>query len=230
MSLSSVPSRKCAKCSKDESTANLSVCSGCKTTFYCVRHSTFSSGFGTIESLTGLIARPHRVDDSQENGITITCDGDRVGSPFRVVQIPDTHPIYYQSDVCPVSEVVGLPIMIYRHSKEDPLYMERTAAMDNQIATYLMIDVDSGFAPMSWQQAVGTVTVMRQDHRPLTPQAIETMWMYNSHLLDNFGEAEDFNPREDITPADFREFCEDYKEEVNGYGTRSDFMDVQLPF
>ncbi|ETW76098.1 hypothetical protein HETIRDRAFT_330275 [Heterobasidion irregulare TC 32-1] len=93
-----------------------------------------------------------------------------------------------------------------------------------------MIDVDSGFAPPFWQQCVGTVTVMRKDFKPLTAQAIETIWMYHSYVLDNFGETPDFKPRKFITPTGFRRYCEEYKKEVNGYGTRDDFRDVVLPF
>ena len=81
------------------------------------------------------------------HSIRITCDGERHGSPFEPVVITPKHEIYDYGDVCPVSKVVKFPIVMYRHLKVDPFEIERTAALDNQIATYLMIDVDSGFAP-----------------------------------------------------------------------------------
>ena len=83
-------------------------------------------------------------------GIQILCDGERHGSPFNPVEITLTHQIYEYGDVCPVSEVIGLPIVMFRHSTEHPLNMRPTPRLDNQIATYLMIEVDSGFGPMMY--------------------------------------------------------------------------------
>ena len=83
-------------------------------------------------------------------GIQILCDGERHGSPFKPVEITPTHQIYGYGDVCPVSEAICLPIVMFRHSKEHPLNKPPTPWLDNQIATYLMIEVDSGFAPMMY--------------------------------------------------------------------------------
>ena len=74
----------------------------------------------------------------------IGCDDDRRGGVFRTVDLQQTHPIFKNGDVCPVSEVVGLPLVIYRHS---PAGGSGPGA-DNQIATYLMVDPVSGYAPM----------------------------------------------------------------------------------
>ncbi|XP_044715312.1 uncharacterized protein HRG_11289 [Hirsutella rhossiliensis] len=53
---------------------------------------------------------------------------------------------------------------------EVPLVLDRTgtqsvneADLDNQIATYLNIDANSGFAPPDWQSQVGTVVVARKE-------------------------------------------------------------------
>eukprot|EP00919_Chromeraceae_sp_WS-2016_P078785 GHVR01186678.1.p1 GENE.GHVR01186678.1~~GHVR01186678.1.p1 ORF type:complete len:104 (+),score=11.21 GHVR01186678.1:170-481(+) len=61
-----------------------------------------------------------------------------------------------------------------------------------------------------WQQCVGTVTVMRQDKKPLTPEAIETLWMYAGSILDLFGEGDD--PKTEMTPWGLLQFCEEYRE------------------
>ncbi|ETW76097.1 hypothetical protein HETIRDRAFT_422684 [Heterobasidion irregulare TC 32-1] len=84
-----------------------------------------------------------------------------------------------------------------------------------------MIEVDSGFAPMIWQQCVGTVTVMRKDCQPLTPEMIEKIGMYHDDLLDNFSD-HDFNPRRDITSAGFRGFCEDYEQRMAGTDSKEE--------
>jgi hypothetical protein len=64
------------------------------------------------------------------------------------------------------------------------------ADLDNQIATYLNIDSDCGFAPPTWQSHVGTVLVARKDRKPLLPQHLEGVWMYCDYILDVFGEGE----------------------------------------
>lgn len=106
-------------------------------------------------------------------GIVIGCNNDRYRGTFRPIDIQPTHPIHSAGQVCPVSRVVGLPIIIYRHTQAGDGGVE----LDNAIATYLMIDPTDGFAPLewvsnrdsflkfeahwehlsSWQRAVGTV-------------------------------------------------------------------------
>jgi hypothetical protein len=65
---------------------------------------------------------------------------------------------------------------------------------------------------------------MREDGQPLSPEAIETIWMYNDHLLDLFG---DGSPPK-VTRDGFRKYCKKYKEErlLNGYGS---FKDMPVP-
>jgi hypothetical protein len=77
----------------------------------------------------------------------IGCESDRRNGLFNAIDLDATHPIHTQGIVCPVSAKVGLPIVIYRHLRENPLSMRRDAGLDNQQATYLMIDPESGFAP-----------------------------------------------------------------------------------
>ena len=81
-------------------------------------------------------------------GMVIPCDSE-VGRNgiFHEIDLEATHPIHTHGIVCPVSAQVGVPIVMYRHLREDPLEMHRDAGLDNQKATYLMIDLISGFAP-----------------------------------------------------------------------------------
>lgn len=73
---------------------------------------------------------------------------------------------------------------------------------------------------------------MRSDGKPLTKQAIETLWMFCSNLLDRFGDDDGGHGSQlkYITPAAWKKFCREYVEEVKGYGTRNDFDEVHLPF
>ena len=65
---------------------------------------------------------------------------------------------------------------------------------------------------------------MRQDGQPLSPEAIETIWMYHDNLLDKFGD--EVPPS--VTSEGFRRFCQRYKEErlSNGYNL---FRDMPVP-
>ncbi|KAJ7170908.1 hypothetical protein C8R43DRAFT_875290, partial [Mycena crocata] len=142
------------------------------------------------------------------------------------VSIDATHRIHTRDVVCPVSAQVGLPIVMYRHLQTNPLSMRRDAGLDNQRATFLMIDPESGFAPPEWQSCVGSVTVMRRDGKPLTLESIETIWMYHDHLLDCFGDGAP--PRRKMTREGFIKYCENYKsnELLNG---RTEFTNMPVP-
>jgi hypothetical protein len=68
---------------------------------------------------------------------------------FEQVDITPQHPIHTHGQMAPVSKLYKLPIVVYRHTRtpwmdrED--YGEGDADLDNQPATYLMIEKD-GFA------------------------------------------------------------------------------------
>ncbi|KAJ6587144.1 hypothetical protein DFH09DRAFT_1142719, partial [Mycena vulgaris] len=144
-------------------------------------------------------------------GIILGCESDRQNGIFNEIDIDAAHPIHTRGIVCPVSAQVGLPIVIYRHLQEDPLSMDRDPGLDNQRANmFLMVDPESGFAPPQWQMCVGSVPVMRQDGKPLTRQFIETIWMYDDHLHDLFGDGA--VPRRVMTREGFVRYCRNYKE------------------
>ncbi|KAF8190350.1 hypothetical protein K438DRAFT_2018688 [Mycena galopus ATCC 62051] len=163
---------------------------------------------------------------STVRGIVILCDSEIRNGIFNEVDVDATHPIHIQGVACPVSAQVGLPIVMYRHLKQDPLKMRPDARLDNQKATYLMIDPESGFAPPQWQSCVGSVTVMRKDGKPLTKQAIETIWMYHDHILDLFGNGS--TPHRAMTSEAFNKYCAKYKDSMVSNG-RADFEKMAVP-
>ncbi|KAH7927989.1 hypothetical protein BV22DRAFT_233957 [Leucogyrophana mollusca] len=80
-------------------------------------------------------------------GITIACNADRHHrGVFETTIIKPSHKIYELGVVCPLYNKVGLPLVMYRHLSEDPLNMCRDPGLDNQIATFLMIEPSNGFA------------------------------------------------------------------------------------
>ncbi|KAJ7064911.1 hypothetical protein C8F01DRAFT_1021620 [Mycena amicta] len=215
-------SAPCNYCTKTDDTGSFKRCSKCKQTKYC-----------SVECQTADWKSHKRVcrpapPEGTVRGIVISCDGEmrRNNGLFTEIDLDGTHPIHTEGIVCPLSARVGLPIVIYRHLREDPLTMVRDAGLDNQRATYLMINPVDGFAPPEWQMCVGSVTVMRQDGQPLTRESIETIWMYHDHLLDLFGDGSP--PHNQMTRKMFQKYCASYKEErlMNGYNS---FENMPVP-
>jgi hypothetical protein len=63
------------------------------------------------------------------------------------VEIGPSHGIHRTGKVGPVSKIVGHPLVIYRHVPWMPPAGRQDPSLDNQIATYLMIEAGDGFAP-----------------------------------------------------------------------------------
>ncbi|KAJ7754492.1 hypothetical protein B0H16DRAFT_1542561 [Mycena metata] len=196
---------QCAKCAKTDDEQSFKRCSKCQIATYCSQDCQKADW----KSHKTLCSSP--APEGIVRGIVIPCDSEiRRYGIFDEVDLDATHPIHTQGIVCPVSAKVGLPIVIYRHLREDPLSMSREPGLDNQKATFLMIDPESGFAPPEWQACVGSVTVMRKDGKPLTRESIETIWMYHDHLLDLFGDDRS-TPRRTMTKEGFTQYCARYK-------------------
>ncbi|KAH6973973.1 hypothetical protein EDB80DRAFT_900410 [Ilyonectria destructans] len=61
------------------------------------------------------------------------------------------------------SPLIEVPLVLHRVGTRSA----NRADLDNQIATYLNINSDSGFVPPTWQSHVGTIVVARKDRKPL---------------------------------------------------------------
>jgi len=81
----------------------------------------------------------------------------------------------------PVLHHIGIPVCV--------AYAPRSERKgDNQVATYLMVEVDNGFASYIWQDGqVGHVIVYRSDERDITPNDLYALWDFFNDLLDDFG-------------------------------------------
>jgi len=73
-------------------------------------------------------------------GITINCTSERSngGGIFRPVQVDAKHLIYQHGIIAPVSNLVDLPLLVYKH----PLKATRDMALQNEIAQVLMVGKD----------------------------------------------------------------------------------------
>jgi len=100
-----------------------------------------------------------------------------------VVKLQVDHPVF-RKPIPPIPQLIEVPLVIHRVGTQSA----DRADLDNQIATYLNIDDESGLAPPSWQSYVGTVIVARKDKKPLLLHHLESVWMYCDRILDRFGD------------------------------------------
>jgi hypothetical protein len=119
--------------------------------------------------------------------VTIWCNLEMRGKRERwsATTLPTDHPVF-SKPVLPVPALIEVPLVVYRLGT----WSENVAELDNQAATYLNIDPNSGFAPPAWQGGVGTVVVARKDRKPLLLHHLEVVWDYCSRILDYFGNGE----------------------------------------
>ena len=150
--------------------------------------------------------------------------------PWSATTIPQDHPVFSQP-VAPVPALIEIPLVLHRVGTRST----NRADLDNQIATYLNIDADTGFAPPAWQSHVGTVVVARKDKKPLLPTHLEGVWMYCDRILDLFGEGD--IPRRLYNRQAFQKwwkgYCEEQKRFRFGRGGEEDINDwreVRSPY
>ena len=140
--------------------------------------------------------------------VVVRCEVEkRKSPPWSATTIPADHPVFSQP-VPPVPGLIEVPLVLHRVGTRSA----NRADLDNQIASYLNIDADSGFAPPAWQTRVGTVVVARKDRKPLLPQHLEGVWMYCDRILDLFGEGEGA-PRRLYNRQAFEKWWEGYCKE-----------------
>jgi hypothetical protein len=158
--------------------------------------------------------------------VIVPCNAEkRKFSPWSATMIPADHPVFAQS-VPPVPVLIEVPLVLHRVGTQSA----NRPDLDNQIATYLNIDADSGFAPPVWQSGVGTVIVARKDRKPLLPQHLEGVWMYCDRILDLFGEG-DGVPRRLYNRQAFERwwkgYCKEQSQFRSGNGGEEDPEDWQ---
>eukprot|EP00741_Cyanophora_paradoxa_P012898 tig00020629_g12454.t1 len=106
------------------------------------------------------------------------------GEP-RNVRLRRNGPTFQRGEPSPVLNVLGIPVRVAREA--DHSHLPRTKRLDNQITTYLMVELDSGLAPDRWQSNIGDSFVYRTDGVPLTADHVWCLWEYFNALLDEYG-------------------------------------------
>ncbi|KAK7415990.1 hypothetical protein QQZ08_012162 [Neonectria magnoliae] len=103
------------------------------------------------------------------HAVIVRCDVEkRTFLPWSAKMISKHHPVFSQA-VPNIPRLIGVPLVIYREGTQS---MNRVD-LDNQVATYLNIDAESGFAAPEWRSHVGTVVVARKDKKPLLLHHLE---------------------------------------------------------
>lgn len=119
-------------------------------------------------------------------GVKINCEGDQRtfgAEPYSAVNVPQDHPVFY-SPVAPISELVGMPVRTTKYPP-DRLWKDNhddvSDLYENVPATVLHRVLDPstgdrwGWAPMQWQNDVGSVLVVRSDGQDMTTQQLEVL-------------------------------------------------------
>ncbi|KAL4253802.1 MYND-type zinc finger protein samB [Abortiporus biennis] len=196
----------CTFCEKDTA---LRRCSRCFIALYCDERCQ-REGWRTHKSIcrppAQMIPALPPPDDVQ--GIRLLGG---YNGPFRpeVVTVNPDYPVWKTGTVSPVSQLIGVPLLIHREVKELPL------------------------GPGSWicspSKNIGPVTVVRPDQQPLTTVALEMIWMFCDSILGDFGDTR-LPPLDRYNATAFETFCEDYRDQYLQFPSRfQDFQNLQLP-
>lgn len=102
--------------------------------------------------------------------------------------------------------------------KPGPLGSTERAALDNQWATYFLIDPTSGFAPIAWQSAVGPVVLFRPGGAAISIKQVCCMESFLDRLLDVFSDVAPGALLERMTPLHFGRFAASFNAEHDDLG------------
>jgi len=205
-------------------------CSRCKVSIYCSNECQVSDWPYHRTKCTPVPHPESRVPSSKVWGVIIACNADRArgARAFEAKVIDPSHPIHTRGIPCPLFRQVGFPLVLFRHVPHDPASMTRDPGLDNQLASHLLTHPNTGHPEEKWQRAgyIGTVTVMRQDSKSLSFEAMETALMYVDHLLGLFRDG--VSTSRLMNPAGFQRFCQRYKQERIANGDKA-FQTMQIP-
>ena len=194
---------------------------------------------GAADNFTAHGADERETDSqSQEHyveGVKISCVGDKVvyGDPrFSALRVPTDHPIFGNQTPIPISKLLDMPLLAHQ-LRPDPAWKHNdhfggSSPYENVAATFLHMESDPGrdswgLAPMSWQDDVGSVLVVRQDQKPLVPAHMDALCDFCQFTLQPLFEdtSEGGRSKEDVvmrfvTRAKFGEHFERYRGKMMG--------------
>lgn len=131
----------------------------------------------------------NRPRGAKVQGVRINCFGDQNdfgGKKYIGIAVPGDHPVF-SSTPTGISTHMGLPLLIRKYplnqAWKDKLQDMSVYPYDNQAATFMNLNADMNseqwaWAPPQWRNDVGSVIVVRQDGKDLTPQQAEALAHY----------------------------------------------------
>ncbi|CAD6572348.1 MAG: hypothetical protein ASARMPREDX12_005125 [Alectoria sarmentosa] len=136
---------------------------------------------------------------SSVKGVRVSCHGDISvlgADKFIPVDVSISDPVW-TADKSVSSAMVGVPVRVRRFPAHPAWKDDRQSDVySNQEITLLFRAMDPeqqddfSLAPMSWQNTVGSVLVVRDDGKDMTPQQVEALCYYNlQHTTDMFQDA-----------------------------------------
>jgi hypothetical protein len=123
-------------------------------------------------------------------GVKISCEADQKvfgAEKYVSVEVPREHPIFTQATPpCGISELVQLPVLVRKYPADKAWAKDESISgtgYNNQAATFLNLSTDTnsrllmewGWAPVEWQNKVGSVLVVRADGKDLSPHHCEVL-------------------------------------------------------
>lgn len=115
-------------------------------------------------------------------GVRLKCAKEGVG--VEHVEIPSHHPIF-EGLIIELPALLEIPLVIHRLGTQSASQTD----LDCQLATWLMIKYEDGFAPLQWQSHVGSCWLARKDKKPLSEQQVYAIHDYMSMLLDHYSDS-----------------------------------------
>ncbi|KLO09171.1 hypothetical protein SCHPADRAFT_858154 [Schizopora paradoxa] len=223
-----MPSPRCKVCGKSPEEGSKIMRCPCKTVNYCgveCQRLDWKEHKRTCKALATKKAEMVNGASGSTSVPTVVKAVDLTGGfnmPFHPidVEISSNHEMFRGAGILsPLSRLIGQPILIYRHLRDDAhKYINHPERQnyDNQAVTHMMIDPSTGYAAPRWQCGIGRVTIARQDKSPLTTLDLEKIWMYCDSVLDSFSDGH--RPSlQSHNPAAFEEFAKKYDEEKKEY-------------
>jgi MYND finger len=179
------------------------------------------------------IESPVESEDDSVAGVKVNCAADRrvFGTPeYSPVAVPPDHRIFYAPRQPPISKLLGIPLLVLNYPpdqawKDDDDIPGDEDAYQNVPITFLFITVDPsdrwwGWAPPKWQQDIGSVIIVREDRKTLTPLQVEAICFYCQRVAaplfaDALGMDGDQRSQEEVmgylTKQNFAEFFQEYR-------------------
>lgn len=148
---------------------------------------------------------------------------------FESVDVPPAHPIFRGSGLSPqIAEKIDMPLFTREVVQSAQQLKDDDYNDANQTATFLHLQIkdcsgsdagdDLGWAPMYWQNGVGTVLVVCQDKQPLTLQDVEVLCHWcRFKLAPLFGEASERDNGEDTATNIFTALAEITRAKFEAY-------------